>query len=115
MANPVTLVQGASRGLGLSFVRILANRSTNVIATCRNPSQAEELQRCLLLTLYRENTIQCSKSFHLKWFYDASFPSNALMYRHSFKYYVALKFSNVRHFPCRKQVLQLSDFAFAFI
>ena len=54
MANPVTLVQGASRGLGLSFVRILANRSTNVIATCRNPSQAEELQRCLL-TLYREN------------------------------------------------------------
>ena len=45
MTNPVTLVQGASRGLGLSLVRILANRSSNVIATCRNPSQAEELQR----------------------------------------------------------------------
>jgi len=45
MTNPVTLVQGASRGLGLSLVRILANRSSNVIATCRNPGQAEELQR----------------------------------------------------------------------
>ena len=44
MASPVTLVQGASKGLGLSFVRILANRS-HVVATCRNPDQAEELQR----------------------------------------------------------------------
>ena len=112
MANPVTLVQGASRGLGLSFVRILANRSTNVIATCRNPSQAEELQRCLFI-LYRENTIQCSKNFHLKWFYDDSFPSNTLMSRHSFKYYVGLEYPNVRHhFLCRKQVLQLSNLQF---
>lgn len=45
MTGSVTLVQGASRGLGLSFVRILASRNSNVVATCRNPDQAEELQR----------------------------------------------------------------------
>ena len=44
-SSPVALVQGANRGLGLAFVRILANRASTVIATCRKPEQAEELQK----------------------------------------------------------------------
>ncbi len=45
MANAVALVQGASRGLGLSFSKLLSQRSNyNVVATCRNPDQAEELR-----------------------------------------------------------------------
>ena len=43
--SPVALVQGANRGLGLAFVRILACRTSNVVATCRRPDQAEELQK----------------------------------------------------------------------
>ena len=43
--SPVALVQGANRGLGLAFVRILAGRTSKVVATCRNPDQAEELQK----------------------------------------------------------------------
>ena len=43
--SPVALVQGANRGLGLAFVRILASRTSNVVATCRRPEQAEELQK----------------------------------------------------------------------
>ena len=42
-STPVALVQGANRGLGLAFVRILANRS-KVVATCRNPDAATDLQ-----------------------------------------------------------------------
>ena len=37
------LVQGGNRGLGLAFVRILAQRG-KVVATCRNPGQAHDLQ-----------------------------------------------------------------------
>jgi NAD(P)-dependent dehydrogenase (short-subunit alcohol dehydrogenase family) len=47
----VALVQGASRGLGLEFVKqLLAAEAPGgrgggtVVATCRTPSQAEELQ-----------------------------------------------------------------------
>ena len=42
----VALVQGASRGLGLAFVRclILQSASSRVIATCRDPSSASTLQ-----------------------------------------------------------------------
>ena len=37
----VALVQGASRGLGLEFVRQLAARGgVTVVATCRRPEQA---------------------------------------------------------------------------
>ncbi|KAG6554135.1 hypothetical protein Mapa_004051 [Marchantia paleacea] len=41
----VCLVQGASRGLGLEFVRQLLSRraDSNIIATCRNPDAAEKL------------------------------------------------------------------------
>ncbi|XP_037091973.1 C-factor-like [Pollicipes pollicipes] len=40
------LVQGASRGLGLQFVRALAARDSvgAVVATCRQPEQADELR-----------------------------------------------------------------------
>ncbi|XP_077351958.1 C-signal isoform X1 [Festucalex cinctus] len=46
MAAPVALVQGASRGLGLQFCKhILKNKpSASVIATCRNPDGAVQLQ-----------------------------------------------------------------------
>ena len=44
-SSPVALVQGANRGLGLAFVRIFASRSSKVVATCRRPDQAEDLQK----------------------------------------------------------------------
>lgn len=45
-SSPVSLIQGASRGIGLQFCRqLLARNSTGfVIATCRNPTTASELQ-----------------------------------------------------------------------
>ncbi|KAM6997200.1 C-signal [Tautogolabrus adspersus] len=46
MAAPIALIQGASRGLGLEFCKhILKSKSpAAVIATCRNPDGAGELQ-----------------------------------------------------------------------
>lgn len=57
----VALVQGANRGLGLSLVKILAAKSP-VVATCRRPEVADELQRLknvevLQLDVTRENDI----------------------------------------------------------
>lgn len=50
-ASPQTwLVTGASRGLGLEFVRQLAARGDHVIATCRQPAAAMELRRLALAT-----------------------------------------------------------------
>lgn len=40
----VCVVQGASRGIGLELARLLAARGDSVFATCRSPSQAEELR-----------------------------------------------------------------------
>lgn len=43
---PVWLITGASRGIGLGFVKALAQDPENaVLATCRNPSEATELQK----------------------------------------------------------------------
>ena len=42
---PTTLVTGANRGLGLEFVRQYAAEGWKVIATCRAPEAARELQR----------------------------------------------------------------------
>ncbi|EDO44347.1 predicted protein [Nematostella vectensis] len=42
---PLALVQGASRGIGLQFCRhLLARGNGFVLATCRNPTNAKELQ-----------------------------------------------------------------------
>ena len=38
------LVTGSSRGIGLALVRSLAMRGDRVIATCRRPGEASELQ-----------------------------------------------------------------------
>lgn len=38
------LITGANRGIGLEFVKQYAARGDRVIATCRNPDEAEELQ-----------------------------------------------------------------------
>ena len=37
------LIQGASRGIGLQMCRYLLSKQTSVIATCRDPSKAQEL------------------------------------------------------------------------
>lgn len=39
------LIQGASRGIGLQMCRYLLAKQTNVIATCRDPTGAQELSR----------------------------------------------------------------------
>ncbi|CAL4891083.1 unnamed protein product [Urochloa decumbens] len=46
-AGGVAMVQGASRGIGLEFVRQLLRRSDQgrVVATCRAPASAAELQK----------------------------------------------------------------------
>ncbi|CAN6356949.1 unnamed protein product [Urochloa humidicola] len=46
-AGSVAMVQGASRGIGLEFVRQLLRRSEQgrVVATCRAPASAAELQK----------------------------------------------------------------------
>src|SRR5262245_11387876 len=42
MAN--ILITGASRGIGLALTRLYAQRGDTVLACCRSPSRAEELQ-----------------------------------------------------------------------
>lgn len=41
---PTILITGANRGLGLEFTKRYAEDGWNVIACCRNPSEASELQ-----------------------------------------------------------------------
>ena len=44
-AVPTVLITGSSRGIGLEFTRQYARRGWTVIATCRNPDKALELQK----------------------------------------------------------------------
>lgn len=43
-ASPAVLITGSNRGIGLEFVRQYAARGWRVIATCRRPEAADELQ-----------------------------------------------------------------------
>ena len=43
-ASPTVLITGSNRGIGLEFVRQYAARGWRVIATCRRPETADELQ-----------------------------------------------------------------------
>ena len=43
--SPTVLITGSNRGLGLEFARQYAALDWNVIATCRNPADAAELQK----------------------------------------------------------------------
>ena len=64
------LIQGSSRGIGLEYCRMILSRShdAKVIATCRSPDNAKELQNlssemsgrlCILpLDVTKENDIQ---------------------------------------------------------
>ena len=42
--QPTVLITGSNRGIGLEFVRQLSARDWRIIATARNPDQADELQ-----------------------------------------------------------------------
>ena len=42
---PTVLITGSSRGIGLEITRVYAERGWNVIATCRTPSKAADLQQ----------------------------------------------------------------------
>ncbi len=42
--QPRVLITGSNRGIGLEFARQYAERGWQVIATCRNPAKADELQ-----------------------------------------------------------------------
>ena len=43
-AAQTVLITGSNRGIGLELARVYAERGWNVIATCRTPSQATDLQ-----------------------------------------------------------------------
>ena len=61
-SSPVALVQGANRGLGLAFVRILASRSSKVVATCRQPDHAEDLQKIPNVEILQVSCLQSQDS-----------------------------------------------------
>ena len=41
--QPTVLITGSNRGIGLEVARVYAERGWNVIATCRKPSEADDL------------------------------------------------------------------------
>jgi NAD(P)-dependent dehydrogenase (short-subunit alcohol dehydrogenase family) len=49
-SSPTVLITGANRGLGLEFARQYAALGWNIIATCRNPQAASELQQLAAVT-----------------------------------------------------------------
>lgn len=61
MAAPVALIQGASRGLGLQFCKHLLNHKAAplVVATCRSPFSAPELQQLAEQHRGRLEVVRC--------------------------------------------------------
>ena len=51
------LITGANRGIGLGFAQAYAEMGSSVLATCRNPSQAEALQK--LANQFSNLSIHC--------------------------------------------------------
>ena len=43
--QPTVLITGSNRGIGLEIARVYAERGWNVIATCRKPSKADDLNK----------------------------------------------------------------------
>ena len=54
--NSTVLITGSNRGLGLEFSRQYAAAGWNVIATCRSPQTAKELQ--VLAGKYRQVVVE---------------------------------------------------------
>ena len=55
---PSVLITGANRGIGLEFVRQYAKMNWKVVATCRNPDKADQLN-----SLVSENADQIKVFF----------------------------------------------------
>ncbi len=55
-ASPTILITGSNRGLGLEFTRQYATAGWNIIASCRDPAAAKELQQ--LATRYDQIAIE---------------------------------------------------------
>ena len=43
-SQPTVLITGSNRGIGFAFVQYYSKNGWNVIATCRNPNKADDLQ-----------------------------------------------------------------------
>ena len=47
-SQPTVLITGSNRGIGFAFVQYYSKNGWNVIATCRNPNKADDLQDVFL-------------------------------------------------------------------
>jgi NAD(P)-dependent dehydrogenase (short-subunit alcohol dehydrogenase family) len=66
---PTVLITGASRGLGLEMVKQYAQAAWDVIATCRHPEQANELQdlRRRWSGSVHIDTLDVTREQHIEW------------------------------------------------
>tara|TARA_B100001123_G_scaffold203818_2_gene231111 strand:+ start:270 stop:944 length:675 start_codon:yes stop_codon:yes gene_type:complete len=63
---PTTLITGASRGIGLEFVRQFAGDGWDVLATCRNPAVADKLNAIGGVEVYPLDVDDCDSVADLK-------------------------------------------------